>query len=288
MKTLWWSTLSAAFVKSPLAPYNVRQKLAAKESWYGRVPSLLLCSQHSWESGRIPQDIMSQVFVLREPNEDDDNNKISCSQKEFVKTNILDEQERRVIMETWNWCAHFVVPFQLCPWAASSVQEGSLFFYLVRTKDEQFFQMALDRASREFQKRLPLLDPNQAIAFVIQCSNNNNEWVWDFDSFYDWYLEAEEEMLDQELEGDILLLSDCITWAPFHPHWQYQDGETILQWEKRTPHPTVSIVSTTAIEKAGSLATQSIVNQNAKILQAKTLEEWQSIYDSAVFQQEQP
>jgi len=227
-----------------------------------------------------------------------------------ANTDGLDNFEHQVVQETWNWCANFVVPYNLCPWAAASVfdSENSIQIFLVKNSNttdmEKSFEHALNLASQVFQRQLeitnseqsdtksPKLDPNTAIAFVVQVPDP--ESTWDFFSFYDWYGFIEEEMIENGLSryeskyGP--LLPDVITWAPFHPEWQYaEDGESeddddSLVVEKQTPFPTVTIVSTKIIDRAGEAATEKIFSHNQEVLSAKSSFEWRTIYELAVRQ----
>jgi hypothetical protein len=109
------------------------------------------------------------------------------------------------------------------------------------------------------------VDPNTRISFVMLKQSI------DFVSFYDWYVDMEDNWLD-----------DDVTLAPFHPDWSYESSDGVLELEKQAPYPTVSLVSTGVIDKAGPEATNQIAEQNADTLQQKTLEEWRSLYKKAI------
>ena len=89
-------------------------------------------------------------------------------------------------------------------------------------------------------------------------------------------------------------LSEEVTLAPFHPQWSYfsdshtgnnngdDDDDDVLALEKRSPHATISLVSTATIDRAGEAATAQIAAHNQHVLEQKSVAEWNVIYDQAV------
>jgi Protein of unknown function (DUF1415) len=65
------------------------------------------------------------------------------------------------------------------------------------------------------------------------------------------------------------LMDDGIV-APFHPDWVFAGEPQSLQYEKRSPYPTVTLVSTRVVDKAGEEATKQIGTQNEKTLLSKS------------------
>jgi hypothetical protein len=105
-----------------------------------------------------------------------------------------------------------------------------------------------------------------------------------FDDFYTWFESVEDEW-------DI----DNVIIAPFHPQWEfappeYGDGDdnnddddddettgstmapnpqidwTAVQYEKRSPYPTVSLVSARVVDQAGEVVTAKIGRHNQDVL----------------------
>ena len=77
------------------------------------------------------------------------------------------------------------------------------------------------------------------------------------------------------------------TLAPFHPDWRFanndaMENEDSVAFEKKSPAPTVSIVSTAVIDKAGAAATEQIGFHNSEVLQSKSAAEWKLLYDQAI------
>jgi hypothetical protein len=182
------------------------------------------------------------------------------------------------VQETWNWCRHFVVKYNLCPWAKQSTDtKHAIHFYVLPDTSADEMEEATELAALEFHQAQK--DPQTAISFVIlindKMSGSNS---LPFDEFYNRFLDLEDEFFDH----DNLILRHHITLAPFHPEWMFAEDEPVLAFEKRSPYPTISIVSAQTIEEAGPVATEQIGRNNAKILNSRSFAEWQSIYNAAI------
>ena len=88
----------------------------------------------------------------------------------------------------------------------------------------------------------------------------------DFQSFRFWFWERGGNPLDhsQEVSPRILI---C------HPAWQFQHSgmddyneSLLLEFEKKSPYPTVSIVSSNVIDQAGPAMTDKIAKTNYQTL----------------------
>lgn len=182
--------------------------------------------------------------------------------------------------ETWNWCARFVVPHNLCPWAPQSVQTNQAIRIYV-CKDVNEMTESLRLVSQQFygdleQASSSTIDANAAIAFVILADSE-----WAFGDYYDWYVENEDDWLDAG-EDEAEHLANAVTWAPFHPDYQFEGDEECLQFEKQSPYPTVSIVSSAVIDAAGPATTAQIAKNNEEILRGKSASQWRELYLASV------
>jgi hypothetical protein len=216
--------------------------------------------------------------------------------------NVSDDESicrRRAAETTWRWCAHFVARHNLCPWAEASVVEPhAIRIYVVNGKATELdMESVLESVAARFTGDLSpktsqeRADPNTSICFVVLTppisvpqvdvevtAGNDDSWHTDFPTFYDWFVDLEERWS----------LVDQVTLAPFHPKWQYDgDNPTALEIEKQSPFPTISLVSTNVIDKAGPGATQKIADNNEAILLEKTVDEWREIYQATVFRSPQ-
>lgn len=199
---------------------------------------------------------------------------------------------QHVAETTWNWCAHFIARYNLCPWAEPSVQgKDSIRIYCVHSEtSESQLEDVLEAVATDFVRDLTnrSIDPNTAIALVVLVSSSStytrienitsDAWFDDFASFYDWFVELEERWP----------LIDQVRLAPFHPTWQYspndnnENNDDVVAMEKQSPYATISLVSAAVIDKAGPAATEKIAANNEAVLQQMSTVEWKAIYDAAV------
>jgi len=209
---------------------------------------------------------------------------------------VVQQLAQTAATATWNWCAHFVARHHLCPWAAASLRDDDsiqLYCWVVgggggsdsiTRLNEVLVRVAL-KLMHDFKENT--IDPNTAIAFVLLVpfrfsqhetdkDDDASSWYTEFGSFYDVFCDLEEQWS----------LHEDITLAPFHPEWSYyaaaDDDDDPLELEKQSPYPTISLVSTATIDKAGEAATRQIAAQNEQVLQQKSAAEWRRIYRAAV------
>jgi len=119
----------------------------------------------------------------------------------------------------------------------------------------------LERAAIYFVVFLPH-DNGRGSAYPLSLSDS-------FVDFIDWFTDLEENWPEE---------SDNVIVAPFHPHWEFgsdndenndesmYDPEACLDYEKRSPFPLVTLVSTSVVEKAGVAVTEAIGEHNKQIL----------------------
>lgn len=155
------------------------------------------------------------------------------------------------------------------------------------------------------------IDASAAISFVILVPMDTNEediliesstanTVVDFEPFHEFFLDLEDRLLDefdeywdafdeenmQDVNEDELPDGCKFTIAAFHPDWRFNnnfDGEndstSAVDYEKRTPYPTISIVMSSVIdalmdldseddfdETSSSVVTNRIAASNEKTL----------------------
>jgi len=219
---------------------------------------------------------------------------------------------KAVALETWRWCKHFVVAQNLCPWAVASVATtGAIRMYIVTVEEDhdnyETFQEVIDLVASEFQLELLVgnqnsdstkLDPNTAIVFCVMVTTKTKTGSdaahnrWDFEGFYEWFTGMEDLWLDiaeeEKEQGHrhhrMPHPAVHLTVAPFHPDWRFSEegDDDPLAIEKQSPYPTVSIVATSVINKAGSAATEQIAKTNELTLQEKSFSEWKEVYERAI------
>jgi len=194
-----------------------------------------------------------------------------------------------------NWCENFVVELDLCPWAKTSLQtRGAMRFFLVpsphtiddpnnsmemvQEEQERWMDGIVENVAERFQEEI--LKPTTcnddtpsaqlekaAIYFVVFLPNDSESLLPNsFIDFSYWFMDMEEDWKEEY---------DNVIVAPFHPSWSFgqedvEDGndfiEQCLDYEKRSPYPLVTLVSTQVVEKAGAAVTEAIGEHNEEVL----------------------
>ena len=170
-----------------------------------------------------------------------------------------------VAHRTWAWCQNFVLPLQLCPWARTSLETpNALQIFLSDLNPNDNVVSEVGRRFQQFLTNFPQLE-SAAIFFIVFPNG-------DFVDFYNWFDEMEESW---ELMDDVIV-------APFHPDWVFAGEPESLQFEKRSPYPTVTLVSTRVVDKAGEEATKQIGMQNEKTLLSKSPDELRNMWEKCL------
>ena len=137
--------------------------------------------------------------------------------------------------------ALWIAEVNLCPFARKSLETSDAISYVVTEADNQkaFYAAAVDCA-RDLAKSSDAVDPTAAIVFLVAPFYEPD----DFPAF----LRSVEA-----LEDDVLPF-DEVQMAGFHPEWAFGGvpDDDPLHFEKRAPHPTVSLVLVDGLEHANS------------------------------------
>ncbi len=159
------------------------------------------------------------------------------------------------------------------------------------------------------------VDANVGITFVIAIPRTGNEsnhrhmWDFEFEQFYDFCIGLEDQLLDEaedyldestpqaEAQDSVVpasasvsadrarTIGDEITIAPFHPDWSFASSSSSrnpLDYEKKSPYPTISLVRSSVIIKAGEEATGRIGIHNEEVLQKYGCDELEELYQKGV------
>jgi hypothetical protein len=189
--------------------------------------------------------------------------------------------------ETWNWCRNFIVPMQLCPWARKSLETTSaLQIYVSSTSNssnnnnnphkKQKTRVVQDvaLAFRDYILEFPALESTAIFFIIFPHKMMDDDDSSSFIEFYEWFEQLEDDW-------DI----DEVTVAAFSPDWQFGDDtdETLsLEFEKKSPYPTITLVSTKIIDQAGPAATEQISHQNYDTLTQKSPSELQQLWQESI------
>ena len=136
--------------------------------------------------------------------------------------------------------ALWIAEVNLCPFARKSLETSDAISYVVTEADNQraFYAAAVDCA-RDLAAASDV-DPTAAIVFLVAPFYEAR----DFPAF----LRSVEA-----LEDDVMPI-DEVQMAGFHPEWAFGGvpDDDPLHFEKRAPHPTVSLVLVDGLEHANS------------------------------------
>jgi len=204
---------------------------------------------------------------------------------------------------TYRWCSNFVQHLNLCPWAKQSLSsDNAIRIKVVDQKPIGFKQLV--KVVRDSSIELKclvdngLVDPYIGISFVVflpDCgTSGNDEETFQFLPFYEMFNELEEYFLDELSDNDGNYIGEAITVAPFHPRWSFassnldkdNDFEDPINYEKRTPYPTISIVMSKGIDLAGEEVTARIGVHNEEVLNEVGVSALRELYHNTVLQDE--
>eukprot|EP00808_Paulinella_micropora_P022719 g18169.t1 len=210
--------------------------------------------------------------------------------------------------ETARWARDFVALLGLCPWAGPALAKpGAVQYHVVKARTADDMEKAVLEAVRNLVADSSR-DPGLAITFVIAPDFLPN----DFSQFYEWVLRLEDDVFgtylwaevwaeesDQDLEDrlperaklleeilDLALsplgglelaeevLGDKVIAAGFHPKWLWagEPRDSVMHFDKRAPHPTVSLVHAAAIEGLEHISAR-VAADNAEILSRHSFQE---------------
>lgn len=189
---------------------------------------------------------------------------------------------------------------------------------IVRDAGKHLMQITTSPSSKEgeYNNAFDAIDPSVAISFVILVEQPSLPFV----AFHEYFIDLEEKLLDEcdaydddetsqeedEKEDDDgcstvdnIPIGCDITVAAFHPQWRFgQDGgndyEEAVNFEKRAPYPTISIVRSSAIDvlmnddddsvviDCSAPATRRIADQNEKTLRDIGIDKLRELFDAVV------
>lgn len=210
-----------------------------------------------------------------------------------VPTHVQEATDR-----TFQWCSDFVETLNLCPWAKVSLQTNNA----IRLKilHQSMGLDAMENVMRESALELiditdsGNVDANAGITFILVLEGGYGySKEFEFQSFYDFCVDLEDrlfdegEMLDEAEDSTNIAVGEEVTMAPFHPDWHFSSPNNKsepnpLNYEKRAPYPTISLVRTSVIEQAGSSATSRIGLHNEKILNEYGVLRLKKLYEERV------
>ena len=160
---------------------------------------------------------------------------------------------RDAVAATAAW-ALWIAAVNLCPFARKSLETSDAISYVVTDADNQkAFYAAAVACARDLAAASDV-DPTAAIVFLVAPFYE----LRDFPAFLRSVEALEDDVMPEA--GD-----DAIQIAGFHPAWAFGGvpDDDPLHFEKRAPHPTVSLVLVDGLEHANSA---KIAADNERIL----------------------
>lgn len=150
--------------------------------------------------------------------------------------------------ETERW-AELVAELNLCPWAKPALENRTCFYLVSDATSSNDVRRVLDHACTELDN----MESPSSIVFTIfpsYCRDDFTTFYSDVENFDDAILDASDKQI-----------------AGFHPLWTFGGlpGNDPVHFEKRAPHPTISLVHAAAIAHAQA-ATAKIAAHNEAVL----------------------
>ena len=190
------------------------------------LPLLLAASRHSIARNAVAADSHGRVWTNDEPCDDA----------------ATDTWRRDAVAATAAW-ALWIAEVNLCPFARKSLETSDAISYVVTEADDQkaFYAAAVDCA-RDLAAASDV-DPTAAIVFLVAPFYEAR----DFPAFLRSVEALEDDVMPEASD-------DAIQIAGFHPAWAFGGvpDDDPLHFEKRAPHPTVSLVLVDGLEHANS------------------------------------
>ena len=201
------------------------------------LPLLLAASRHSIARNAVAADSHGRVWTNDEPCDDA----------------AAGAWRRDAVSATAAW-ALWIAEVNLCPFARKSLETSDAISYVVTDADNQkAFYAAAVACARDLAAASDV-DPTAAIVFLVAPFYEAR----DFPAFLRSVEALEDDVMPEASD-------DAIQIAGFHPAWAFGGvpDDDPLHFEKRAPHPTVSLVLVDGLEHANSA---KIAADNERIL----------------------
>jgi len=201
------------------------------------LPLLLAASRHSIARNAVAAASHGRVWTNDEP----------CDEA------AAGTWRRDAVAATAAW-ALWIAAVNLCPFARKSLETSDAISYVVTEADNQkAFYAAAVACARDLAAASDV-DPTAAIVFLVAPFYEAR----DFPAFLRSVEALEDDVMPEASD-------DAIQIAGFHPAWAFGGvpDDDPLHFEKRAPHPTVSLVLVDGLEHANSA---KIAADNERIL----------------------
>jgi hypothetical protein len=154
-----------------------------------------------------------------------------------MNTAFDQELADKVVRDMRNWLERAVIGLNLCPFAKSVHVKGQVHYVVSQAADTQGLRQEL---VHELQA-LHTADPRRRDTTLLMTP----AFLHDFLDFNDFLEEAEEALIELELDGILQI-------ASFHPQFQFAgtDADDITNYTNRAPYPTLHLLREESIDRA--------------------------------------
>lgn len=164
------------------------------------------------------------------------------------------------------WLERAVIGLNLCPFAKGVHVKGQIHYVVSQARASQELLQDLVAELKELQA----CDPSARDTTLLVAPN----CLADFLDFNDFLAEADEALLDLELDGILQI-------ASFHPEFQFAGTrpDDITNFTNRAPYPTLHLLREDSIDRAVQAfpEAESIFEQNMQTLEALGEQGWAAL-----------
>jgi len=171
-----------------------------------------------------------------------------------------------VVQDTVRWLERAVIGLNLCPFAKSVHVKGQVHYAVSLASNAEAFLEDLRRELVDLVDSDPLVrDTSLLIAPHCLC---------DFLDFNDFLTDAEELLIELELDGELQI-------ASLHPLYQFAGTEVndVSNFTNRSPYPTLHLLREASIDRAVAAFpnSASIYETNIRTMERLGAEGWAAL-----------
>ncbi|MDO8312085.1 MAG: DUF1415 domain-containing protein [Sideroxyarcus sp.] len=174
--------------------------------------------------------------------------------------------EQLVIDDTRVWLERAVIGLNLCPFAKSVHVKGQIHYVVSRAQTAQQLLQDLIFELNELQAQNPSVR-DTTLLIAPDC-------LADFLDFNDFLAEADQAVLDLELDGVLQI-------ANLHPNYQFAGtrADDITNFTNRAPYPTLHLLREDSIDRAVDAfpEAETIFERNMETMERLGVEGWAAL-----------
>ena len=184
----------------------------------------------------------------------------------FERVTEMPVSSQVAIEDTRVWLERAVIGLNLCPFAKSVHVKGQIHYAVSRAQTAQ--ELLQDLISE--LKELLALDPSVRDTTLLIAP----DCLADFLDFNDFLAEADQALLDLELDGVLQI-------ANLHPNYQFAGttANDITNFTNRSPYPTLHLLREDSIDRAVDAfpEPETIFEKNMQTMERLGVEGWAAL-----------